>query len=113
MTRFRDAKEQNLSLAFDPNVKPYLGFALPTYVIIPAKAPHPNAARLWVRWVLTQEGHKPWSGVIGGFSPNIDVAPADNPVGGWDQWVEKLMIYDAANSARIRQDLIDLYLINR
>jgi iron(III) transport system substrate-binding protein len=113
MTRFRDAQEQNLHLAFDPNVKPYIGFALPTHVIIPAKAPHPNAARLWVRWVLTQEGHKPWSGVIGGFSPNIDVKPADNPVGGWDQWVKRLIIYDAENSIRNRQELSDLYLINR
>jgi len=113
MTRFRDAKEQNLSLAFDPNVKPYIGFAMPTYMMTPVKAPHPNAARLWMHWVLTSEGHKPWSGVIGGFSPNVDVKPADNPVGGWDAWVKKLIIYDAANSAKNRQELQDLLLINR
>jgi iron(III) transport system substrate-binding protein len=113
LTRFRDAKEQNLSLGYDAAVTPYSGFALPTFVAIPTKAPHPNAARLWTRWVLTQEGHLPWSGVIGGFSPNKAVQPAENPLGAWDKWVEKLLIFDEVQSAKIRQELQDLYLINR
>ncbi|MDR1249999.1 MAG: ABC transporter substrate-binding protein [Treponema sp.] len=113
LTRFRDAQEQNLSLGFDPNVKPYAGFALPTFVAIPVKAPHPNAARLWTRWVLTQEGHQPWSGVIGGFSPNSAVPAAPNPLGTWDKWVEKLLIIDEVKSSQVRQDLQDLFMINR
>lgn len=113
LTRFRDAAEQNLNLGFCPNVVPFVGFALPTFAIIPVNAPNPNAARLWIRWVLTSEGHEPWSSVIGGFSPNIDVTPADNPLGGWDKWVNKLIIFDGINSARNREELQDLLLINR
>lgn len=111
LTRFRDAQEQELYLGFDENIEPFAGFALPTYAIIPTAAPNPNAARLWVRFVLTEEGHFPWSGVIGGFSPNETVAPADNPLGSWDQWLEHLMLFDPVQSAEVRQELVDLFMI--
>jgi hypothetical protein len=77
------------------------------------EAPHPNAARLWARWVLTQKGHQPWSDVIGGFSPNSTVPAAANPFGSWDKWIEKLLIIDEVKSSQIRQDLQDLFMINR
>lgn len=110
LTRFRDAQEQELHLGFDPGIEPFAGFALPTYAVIPTNAPNPNAARLWVRFVLTEEGHFPWSGVIGGFSPNQTVQPAENPLGTWDQWQDVLMLFDPVQSAEVRRDLIDLWL---
>lgn len=114
LTRFRDAKEQHLNLGFDPNVIPAVGFAMPTYMIIPVDAPHPNAARLWARFLLTEEGSFPWTDVVGGFSPNQTIiASSDNPITKWSEWLDILMTFDPLQSAAVRRDLIDMWLMSQ
>lgn len=113
LTRWRDAREQNLNLGFDPNIEPFAGFAVPTYVVIPTAAPNPNAARLWVRWVLKEQGSFPWTDVVGGFSPNAHVdAHPDDPMGSWEAWTDVLLLFDPVRSAQLRQDLEDFFLIH-
>ncbi|MDT4763181.1 ABC transporter substrate-binding protein [Sphaerochaeta sp. PS] len=115
LTRFRDAKEQNLFLGFDEKVVPAVGFAMPTYMVIPVKAPHPNAARLWARFLLTEEGSFPWTTVVGGFSPNQTImASKDNPfTSSWGEWLDYLLIFDPEQSAAVRRDLIDMWLMSQ
>ncbi len=37
------------------------------------RAPHPNAARLYVNWVLSQEGQRVWQQATGYNSRRLDV----------------------------------------
>ena len=115
LTRHRDAKEQNLHLGFDPNVIPAVGFAMPTYMVIPVDAPHPNAARLWARFLLTEEGSFPWTNVVGGFSPNQTIsASTSNPYTSlWGEWLDVLLMFDPMQSAAVRRDLIDMWLMSQ
>ncbi|MEK7216250.1 MAG: extracellular solute-binding protein [Chloroflexota bacterium] len=41
------------------------------------KAPHPNAAKLFVNWLLTKEGYAVWSKAAGTNSRRTDVPPTD------------------------------------
>lgn len=41
------------------------------------RAPHPNAAKLYVNWLLTQEGQSQWDSLTGYNSRRTDVAPGD------------------------------------
>lgn len=41
------------------------------------KAPHPNAAKVFVNWLLTQEGQVAWSSQAGNDSRRLDVPPVD------------------------------------
>ncbi len=50
-------------LAFEPcwGIKPVVGLQSQSYVGIINQAPHPNAAKLWVRFVVGEEGRDPWA----------------------------------------------------
>lgn len=65
-------------LAFEPcwDAKPIMGVRTQTYVGIINQAPHPNAAKLWLRFILTPEGAKPWM-AIGNYLPRTDIPPAE------------------------------------
>jgi len=41
------------------------------------KAPHPNAAKLFINWVLSKEGSEAYSRNVGYNSRRVDVAPVD------------------------------------
>lgn len=56
------------------NVKPVFGVAYPTVLVIADRAPHPNAAKLLVRYMM-EKGFKPWD-VVGDFAARADVAKA-------------------------------------
>ena len=58
-------------LAFEPcwGLKPTVGVQSQSYVGIINQAPHPNAAKLWVQYITSPEGRKPWS-KFGTFFPD-------------------------------------------
>ncbi len=41
------------------------------------RAPHPNAARVFMNWLLTREGQSAWSQTLAGNSRRTDVPPSD------------------------------------
>ena len=88
---------------------------MPTYMVIPVDALHPNAARLWARFLLTSEGSFPWTNVVGGFSPNQTIAASkDNPyTSSWGEWLDVLLMFDPMQSAEVRRDLIDMWLMSQ
>ena len=45
-------------------------------VALMEKAPHPNAAKLFMDWILSQEGQEAMVQVVGAYSARSDVAPA-------------------------------------
>ena len=54
------------------DVKPVFGVAYPTVLVIADRAPHPNAAKLLIRYMM-EKGFKPWN-VVGDFAARNDVA---------------------------------------
>lgn len=51
------------NLAFEPcwGLTPTLGVQSQSYVGVINQAPHPNAAKLWIKFVTSEEGRKPWA----------------------------------------------------
>ncbi len=58
------------TVVFEPckTLKPVVGVQTATYLAIINRAPHPNAAKLFINYVYSQEGFEPWN-VIGDYSP--------------------------------------------
>jgi iron(III) transport system substrate-binding protein len=50
-------------------MKPVIGIYKSNYAAIANKAPHPNAAKLFIKFILSQEGFKPWNKV--GTFPDV------------------------------------------
>ena len=62
--------EINAQPAF--NVRPVLGVSYPTVLVMADRAPHPNAAKLLIRYMM-EDGFKPWN-VPGDYAGRADVA---------------------------------------
>ena len=54
------------------NVRPVLGVSYPTVLVIANQAPHPNAAKLLIRYMM-EDGFSPWN-VPGDYAGRADVA---------------------------------------
>jgi iron(III) transport system substrate-binding protein len=61
---------------FEPCVgmTPVAGVQKHNYVAVINQAPHPNAAKLFIRFALSADGFKPWN-QVGQYSPRSDVQP--------------------------------------
>ena len=110
--KHRNMEELNLKLGICKTMKPYMGYALPTYVAQVTGGAHPNAAKLFTHYVLTEEGVAPWAlADLGGYSTNPEVsANPDDELGVWADWKQSLFTFDPAKAIAIRQDLLDYWL---
>lgn len=110
--RHREIEQKNLALG-RCELEPFQGINQPTYVQIVADAPHPNAARLFAHYLLTQEGVSPWTDDIGAYSSNPSLtANPDNPYPNVEAWGNTLLVSDNARVAERRQALLDLWITN-
>ena len=68
-----------------PEVKPFAGFIYPAFVMLTKNGAHPNAAKLFIEYLLTPEGFAPWAEDVGSYSsnPGIAVDADDSPVSFW------------------------------
>jgi iron(III) transport system substrate-binding protein len=87
IAKFRDEEAKGYNMAVCQGLSPWVGFSYPKYVAVATGTKHPNAAKLFVHFVMTQEGiiHEMGSG---GISGNTAVPPSDgNPTGltDWDK----------------------------
>jgi iron(III) transport system substrate-binding protein len=80
--------------AFEPCVgmSPVIGVQKHNYLAIMNQAPHPNAAKLFIRFALSADGFKPWN-QVGQYSGRTDVAPIAAAVP-----ISKLPVYNFDNS---------------
>ncbi len=83
--KFRYKKSKNLALEPIMDVDPFSGFYYPIYALMDTNAVHPNAAKLFIEYLLTAEGFKPWSANLGTYSsnPNIPLVKGDHPMTTW------------------------------
>ncbi len=113
LTKHRDVTDKNLKIATCRAMQPFMGYALPTYLVMAKNAPHPNAAKLFIHYLLTPEGIAPWTvDDMGGFStnPNAFVNPKNE--GTWADWEKQLITLDLKAATQLRQKVSDFWLAN-
>jgi iron(III) transport system substrate-binding protein len=82
-TRYDATK--NLALLPMTEVTPFSGFIYPAFLMLTRNAKNVHAARLFIEYLLTQEGFAPWAKDVGSYSsnPNIPVNQGDHPISFW------------------------------
>ena len=83
-SRFEATKDLALQPIYD--IEPFCGFIYPLFIHLTANAAHPNAAKLFIEYLMTPEGFEPWSKDVGAYSPNpnVKVNTGDFPVSFWE-----------------------------
>lgn len=85
-SKLRYVETKNLALQSMVDVQPFNGFYYPLYTLMVSGAQHPAAAKLFIEYLLTDEGFSPWSSNMGTYSPNPNIAiqEGDHPVSFWE-----------------------------
>ena len=75
-------------------VEPFAGFMYPMYTMVNTKASRPYTGMLFIEYLMSQDGFKPWGKSIGAYSPNAAIAvnEGDLPI---DVWKSTLVMEDA------------------
>ena len=90
-----EADRGNLSVVqFENEVDGFSGFMYPMYTMINTQATRPYTGMLFIEYLMTQDGFKPWGKSIGAYSPNaaITVNEGDLTI---DVWKNTLVMEDA------------------
>jgi len=69
---YEDTLDGELAMAPCYDLEPRVGILKAGYLGIATNAPHPNAAKLFIKFALSQTGFKPWS-AIGTYPPVVGV----------------------------------------
>lgn len=95
--KFRDNADSGMKLGLCKDLKPWLGWLYPGVGLITKGTDSPNAARLFIHYVMTAEGIAPQA-IDGKMSTNKDVSlPADEP-SGIGAVLDQLLPYNMATS---------------
>ncbi|WP_245893380.1 ABC transporter substrate-binding protein [Devosia naphthalenivorans] len=112
--KFRDNEDKGYKLGLCEDIKPWVGWTYLKLALISAKTDSPNAARLFVHYILTEEGIAPQV-ADGKISTNIDVKIPDDEPSGIANSLDALFPYDLSTGIddwETRQDWQDLWTIN-
>jgi iron(III) transport system substrate-binding protein len=112
--KFRNNSEAGAKLGVCAGMEPWAGWLYPSLGLIAAGTDSPNAAKLFIRYLLTEEGIAPQA-ADGKMSTNADAKlPADEP-SGVAQVLDQMFPYDPASAAddwEARQDWQDLWRVS-
>lgn len=97
-----------------PEVIPTIGYCYPAYGLLVRNAPHPNAAKLLVRELMTEEGASAWTQDEGCFStnPNLSYNELD-PIGNLEAWEKAAWSLDIGTSMKYSRELLDFWITER
>ncbi|KAB8185171.1 ABC transporter substrate-binding protein [Nonomuraea phyllanthi] len=113
ISKFRNNEDKGYTQSACEGLQPFAGFSYPKYVAIASKSKHPNAAKLYVHFIMTEEGVKHEIGE-GGISGNSTVEPIVTPAGLAD-WHGQLFETDPKGllaDLQNRQVVSDFWRIN-
>ena len=81
--RYRDSKD--LALMPVMAMSPFAGFYYPSYLLMVKNVQHPNAAKLFMEFLYTEEGYEPWNTSEGTYlaNPEVKPYPGDNTFEVW------------------------------
>ena len=113
--KLRLNEEQNMALAVaEKKINPINGYHYPAYGLLVNNAPHPNAAKLFIRTLFTDAGVNAWTQDMGNFSTNPENSyNTDNPLGGLDAWKEVTWPLTMEATAEYFRDVLDFWVLNR
>ena len=96
--KYRDNVSKGLKLGLCSGVQPFTGFLYPGFGLIAAKTKSPNAAKLFVRYLMTEEGIAPQT-ADGKISGNSTIGLPVNEPSGVGKHLGELMAFDPATAA--------------
>lgn len=109
--KFRDNEAKGYVLGLCDSVEPFVGFSSPTLALVAGNTDSPNAARLFIHYVMTPEGIAPQMD-DGKMSTNVNAElPADEP-SGIGAVMDKVFAFRAGTAADdldARQDWQDIW----
>ena len=76
-------------------IEPFAGFMYPMYTMVNTKATRPYTGMLFIEYLMTQDGFKPWGKSIGAYSPDPAIAVNEGDLA-IDVWKSTLVMEDAA-----------------
>lgn len=112
--KYRDTVDGGLTMAICEDIKPYVGYANPSYGLIASKTDSPNAAKLFVHFMMTEEGVAPMT-VDGKVSGNSAVPANPDEPSGVGALASRLTPHDASTGGDdfdARQDWQDLWRVH-
>ncbi|HRO10173.1 ABC transporter substrate-binding protein [Amaricoccus sp.] len=112
--KFRNNTEAGAKLGICAGMQPWAGWLYPSLGLIAAGTDSPNAAKLFVRYLLTEEGIAPQA-EDGKMSTNADAKLPDDEPSGIAGVVEQMFPYDPSSAAEdwdARQDWQDLWRVS-
>lgn len=93
--KYRATGDGGLTMAICKDIKPFVGFANPNYGLIASKTSSPNAAKLFLRFMMTEEGVSPMT-KDGKVSGNTDVPKHPKELSGVAALADRLTPHIAA-----------------
>lgn len=112
--KYRENAASDYKLGLCEGIRPWLGFTNAGVGLIATGTDSPNAARLFIRYVMTAEGIAPQA-EDGKMSANTEVGlPDDEPSGIGSAW-DQLLTYDLSTAIEdfdTRQDWQDFWRLN-
>lgn len=112
--KFRDNADSGYVLGLCKEMMPWVGWSYTKLALIAAGTDSPNAARLFVHYVLTREGIEPQM-VDGKIPTNTEVKMPDDEPSGLMSVVDKVFGYNAASALDdwdSRQDWQDFWRVH-
>lgn len=112
--KYRDTKDGGLTMAICKDIQPYVGFANPSYGLIAAETKSPNAAKLFLHFMMTEEGVSPMTR-DGKVSGNAMVPKHPEELSGVAALADQLTPHNAAtggNDFDKRQDWQDFWRVH-
>jgi len=108
-SRLRKVKKGSSEAAAFFDLEPVFGVAYPTVFAIADQAPHPNAAKLLIRYMVS-EGIWPWN-VIGDYAARSDIEAEQVKKFSVPPFeVARLWVIDPENVFNTKVDFVNLYM---
>ncbi|OCW59588.1 ABC transporter substrate-binding protein [Hoeflea olei] len=111
---FRDAKKNGYGMGICKEMKPWVGQLTPRVAVIASGTKSPNTAKLFARFIMTEEGMAPQLH-DGKISTNIDAKMPDDEASGIANYVDRLYVNHSETTdsdfAKL-QDWQDFWLTN-
>jgi len=101
---YKDTLKGELNMAPCFGLQPVMGLFKTSYLAIANNAPHPNAAKLFIKFILSADGMEPWTKI--GTYPAADGLPVFEDNLPLDQMLKEVYImnpiYDWENVSKVR-----------
>ncbi|MFC3913384.1 ABC transporter substrate-binding protein [Pseudaeromonas sharmana] len=112
--KYRDVAKGKLKMAICSQMQPFVGLTTPAFGLIASKTKSPNAARLLLHYLMTEEGIANQT-VDGKISGNPTIAPNAQEASGVHKIADRLLSYSATEAISdfdARQRWSDLWRLN-